>query len=333
VRAMVLTAPTRAETEPLQLQQVERPVPRAGQVLLRVLACGVCRTDLHTVEGELELPRLPLIPGHQIVGVVEQRGEGVSAVEVGERVGLPWLFRTCGECEFCRRRQENLCERAQFTGLHVDGGYAEYLVADEDFVYPISESLSAVEAAPLLCGGVIGYRALRLSGVAPGERLGMWGFGASAHITMQVARFLGCEVYVFTRGEEHRRLALELGATWTGAPEEQAPCPVDAAIVFAPAGEIVPLALRAVRKGGTVALAGIHMSPIPQMPYELLYHERVLRSVANSTREDVRNFLRVAGAIPIRTITQRFALEQANEALLALKQGKVRGTAVLGVAG
>jgi len=346
VRVMVLRETGPIEARPLHLAEVEKPAPGRGQVLVRVLACGVCRTDLHTVEGELELPKLPVVPGHQVVGIIEELGEGVQTVRVGERVGVPWLFWTCGECEFCRRGQsptprgrrygdrgENLCENAKFTGLHVDGGYADYMVADGDFVYPVSEALSPVEAAPLLCGGVIGMRALKLSGIAPGERLGMWGFGGSAHVTMQVARHWGGEVYVFTRGEEHRRLALELGAAWAGRPDEQAPCPVDAAIVFAPAGEIVPLALRAVRKGGTVALAGIHMSPIPEMPYELLYHERVLRSVANSTRQDVRDLLEVAAEIPIRSTTQAFPLEQANEALLALKQGRVRGTAVLDIGG
>ncbi len=329
MRAMVLRAPVAVEAAPLRLTEAERPVPAPGAVLVRVLACGVCRTDLHAVEGELQLPKLPVVPGHQIVGVVEELGEGASGLKIGQRVGIPWLHWTCGECGFCRRQQENLCENVEFTGLHVDGGYADYLLAHADFVYPMSEALSPIAAAPLLCGGVIGMRALRLSGVGAAERLGMWGFGGSAHITMQVARHWGCEVYVFTRGEEHQRLALELGAAWAGKPDDQAPHLVDAAIVFAPAGEVVPMALRAVRKGRTVALAGIHMSPIPEMPYELLYHERVLRSVANSTRQDVRDLLEAAEQIPIRTATQTFSLEQANQALLALKQGEVRGTAVL----
>jgi len=329
MRAMVLQAPAPIEEAPLRLEEVEKPAPRAGEVLVRVLACGVCRTDLHTVEGDLSLPKLPLVPGHQVVGIVEQLGEGVSGLSLGQRVGIPWLHWACGQCSFCRRRQENLCPEAQFTGLHVDGGYAECVLGCEDFVYPISATLSPVEATPLLCGGVIGYRAFRLSGVAPEERLGIWGFGSSAHIVLQVARFLDCEVYVFTRGEQHRALAEQLGAAWVGRPDDEPPGPVDGGIIFAPAGELVPLALKALRKGGTLALAGIYMTPIPQMCYDLLYQERALKSVANSTRQDVRDFLQIAAAAGIRTTTQVYRLEEANQALLDLKQGRLSASAVL----
>lgn len=332
MRAMVLRRTGPIGERPLALEEVPLPEPGPGELRLRVRACGVCHTDLHTVEGELHLPRLPLIPGHQIVGVVEKLGEGTQRFKLGERVGVPWLNWACGECAFCLKGLENLCPNARFTGLHVDGGYAEYAVVPEAFAYPIPAGFSDLQAAPLLCAGVIGYRALRLSGAKAGERLGLFGFGASAHVTIQVARYWGCEVYVFTRAEEHKALARELGAAWVGAPQAGPPERLDSAIIFAPAGWLVPVALRALRPGGTVALAGIHMSPIPEMSYELIYGERAVRSVANMTRQDARELLELAGAIPIRTEVEVYPLAEANEALLRLKEGRVRGAAVLNIA-
>jgi propanol-preferring alcohol dehydrogenase len=329
MRAMVLNHPCPAEQNPLQLREVPLPEPRAGQIRLRVLCCGVCRTDLHIVEGDLKLPKLPVVPGHQIVGMVDATGPGTKLFREEDRVGVPWLYSTDGDCPYCRRGQENLCETGRFTGLYVDGGYAEAVIVGEDFAYSIPAQFDNEHAAPLLCAGVIGYRSLRLSNVRPGERLGMYGFGGSAHIVLQIARHIGCEVYVFTRTTAHRELAKKLGAAWAGASEEHLPQPLDAAIVFAPAGTLVPQALRAVRKGGTVALAGITMSQIPAMDYELLYQERVLRSAANSTREDVRECLRIAAEVPVKTEVQVFPLEQANQALQALKHSRIEGAGVL----
>jgi propanol-preferring alcohol dehydrogenase len=326
---MVLPAPRPVEESPLSLRDLPTPQPGPGEILLRVRACGVCHTDLHTVEGELALPRLPVVPGHQVVGTVAEVGEGVRTFRPGDRVGVPWLYSSCGTCAFCRRGEENLCENAQFTGLHVDGGYAEYMVARADFAYPIPEHFSDAEAAPLLCAGIIGYRSLRLSEVKPGERLGLFGFGASAHLAIQVARHWGCEVFVFTRSEEHRRLAQDLGAAWTGAPDQEPPVPLDRAILFAPAGHLVHNVLRALRRGGTLAINAIHMSPIPELPYALLYWERTIRSVANSTRRDAQEFLQVAAEIPVQTTVEEYPLEEANRALAQLKRGQVRGAAVL----
>jgi propanol-preferring alcohol dehydrogenase len=306
------------------------PEVGAEEIRLRVRACGICHTDLHTVEGDLPLPKLPVVPGHQVVGIVDAVGEKVSRFTIGQRVGVPWLYRTCGTCEFCQRGLENLCRQARFTGLHADGGYAEAMVVHQDFAYPLPESFSDAAAAPLLCAGIIGYRALRLSGVQPGDRLGMWGFGASAHITLQVARHWGCEVYVFTRGEGHRRLARELGAAWAGGAEDDPPAPVHGGIIFAPAGHLVPQALRVLERGGTLALAGVTMTPIPELDYDrLLYWERVVRSVANFTRQDATDFLQLAAQIPVQTTVQTFPLDAANEALLALKRGQINGAAVL----
>jgi len=329
VKSMVLPAPRPVEESPLSLRDLPTPQPGPGEILLRVRACGVCHTDLHTVEGELALPRLPVVPGHQVVGTVAEVGEGVRTFRPGDRVGVPWLYSSCGTCAFCRRGEENLCENAQFTGLHVDGGYAEYMVARADFAYPIPEHFSDAEAAPLLCAGIIGYRSLRLSEVKPGERLGLFGFGASAHLAIQVARHWGCEVFVFTRSEEHRRLAQDLGAAWTGAPDQEPPVPLDRAILFAPAGHLVHNVLRALRRGGTLAINAIHMSPIPELPYALLYWERTIRSVANSTRRDAQEFLQVAAEIPVQTTVEEYPLEEANRALAQLKRGQVRGAAVL----
>lgn len=329
MRAMVLGRPRPIEEQPLIFQEVPEPEPGAREIRLRVRACGVCHTDLHTVEGDLHLPKLPIIPGHQIVGEVEKLGRGAKRFRLGERVGVPWLNWACGECDFCRKGLENLCPHARFTGLHVDGGYAQYAVVPEDFAYPIPDGFPDEHAAPLLCAGVIGYRALRLSEVKEGERLGLYGFGASAHVTIQVARHLGCRVFVFTRSAEHQRLARELGAIWVSEPRVEPPERLDRAIIFAPAGWLVPEALRALRPGGTLALAGIYMTPIPEMEYELLYGERAVRSVANMAREDARELLELAAKIPIETEVEAYPLAEANEVLLRLKGGGIRGAAVL----
>ena len=330
MRAMVLREAKPIEENPLEMMELARPSPGPDEVLIRIRACGVCHTDLHEVEGDLPLPKLPLIPGHEIAGVVESVGSEVARFREGDRVGVPWLYSTCGKCDFCRRGLENLCENARFTGYHVDGGYAQYMVVPEAFAYRLPQGFSDVEATPLLCGGVIGYRALKLSEVRPGERLGLYGFGSSAHMVIQIARRWGCEVYVFTRSEEHRRHALELGAAWVGGAKDTPPHKLDSSIIFAPAGWIVPEALRVLRKGGTLALAGIHMTPIPEMDYDaLLYHERTVRSVANSTRQDVVELLRLAETMQIRTDVQVFPLQEANHVLQLLKRAQIRGTAVL----
>jgi propanol-preferring alcohol dehydrogenase len=320
MRAMVLEAPGR----PLVEREFPKPEPAPGQVLLAVRACGVCRTDLHVADGELQDPKLPLVLGHQIVG---------TAVETGERIGVPWLGWTCGECRYCRSGRENLCDRARFTGYQLDGGFAEYAVADERFCLPLPEAYPDVQAAPLLCAGLIGFRALRLAG--DGERLGLYGFGASAHIVLQVARHQGRHVFAFTRpaDEEGRRFARELGADWAGSSSDTPPEELDAAIIFAPVGELVPVALRATANGGTVVCAGIHMSDIPSFPYDLLWGERVVRSVANLTRADGAEFLALAPLVPVRTEVELFPLEEANEALDHLRAGRVRGAAVLSISG
>jgi len=317
------------EQRPLELLDLPAPVPGPGEVRLRVEACGVCRTDLHIIEGDLPLPRLPLVPGHQIVGVVDQAGKGVTRFREGDRVGVSWLFSTCGRCTFCQRDQENLCDAARFTGYHMDGGYAEVIVAPEAFVYPLSAGFSASEAAPLLCAGVIGFRALRQSNIKPCGRLGLYGFGGSAHIAIQVAVHWGCEVYVFTRSEEHRALARRLGAHWTGRAEDDPPGRLDSAVIFAPVGRLVLEALRVLAKGGTIAIAGITMTPIPALDYSLLYQERTVRSVANSTRQDVLDLLKLASDIPIRTEVHTFPLDEANRALHLLKESRFRGAGVL----
>jgi len=329
MKAMVLRNARPVDENPLQAAEIPVPEPGSEEVQIRISICGLCHTDLHTVEGEIPLPKLPVIPGHQIVGVVESAGKNVTRFKEGDRVGVPWLNSTCRECFFCKRGNENLCESARFTGYHVDGGYAQYTVVSQDFAYHLPAGFSDVEAAPLLCAGVIGFRALRLSRIAEGERLGLYGFGASAHICIQIARRWGCEVYVFTRSQEHRELAQKLGAAWTGSAQDAPPGKLDSAIIFAPAGPLVLDALRALRKGGTVALAGIYMSPIPEMDYSLIYGERVLRSIANSTREDAEGLLRVAAEIPVRTEVELFPLEQANKALQLLKQSKIRGAGAL----
>ncbi len=337
MRAMVLHSPAPIGQRPLQLEEVPDPTPGAEEILVSVNMCGVCRTDLHEVEGELPMKRSPIIPGHQVVGTVGALGEGVTRFRVGDRVGLAWLHDTCCSCEFCVGGTENLCRKARFTGWSVSGGYAEYTTIAEDFAYPIPEGFPDAEAAPLLCGGIIGYRALRLSGIQAGQRLGLYGFGASAHIAIQVARHWGCEVYVFTRTEANRELARELGAMWAGPSRPDADgLPVErklqAAIIFAPAGPLVRDALEIMDKGATLALAGIYMSPVPQLDYlKHLYDEKVIRSVANATRRDGEELLKLAAEIPIRTSTQLFPLEHANEALLALKNSEITGAGVLQV--
>ncbi len=328
MQAMQMAVPKPIEDNPLAAVELPLPEPGAGQLRIRVRACGICHTDLHIVEGEIDLPRLPLVPGHQIVGVVDKLGSGASRFAVGDRVGVPWLYHTDGTCRYCASGRENLCVNAQFTGHDVDGGYAQYMVAPADFAYPLPAGFDDVQAAPLLCAGVIGYRAFRLSEAKRGDRLGLYGFGASAHITIQVARHIGCEVYVFTRGEEHRRLAQQLGATWVGDASEH-PVPLDAAIIFAPAGALVLQALAALDRGGTLALAGIYMTPIPQFDYKLIYGERTMRSVANATRRDAEELLTLAAKIPIHTEVKTFALADANKALQMLKAGQIEGAGVL----
>jgi propanol-preferring alcohol dehydrogenase len=293
----------------------------------------VCRTDLHVIEGELPTRLSPLIPGHQIVGEIEARGERASAYEIGARVGIAWLHSTDGTCEYCRSGRENLCDRPSFTGYTVNGGYAEYALAEEGFVYPIPKGFDDEQAAPLLCAGIIGFRSLRLSGIQRGGKLGLYGFGAAAHVAIQVARHWGADVYACTRDKRHQKLAMELGAIWAGGTVDPPPALLDSAVIFAPAGEIVPAALQALKKGGTLALGGIHMSQIPPLDYNLLYQERVVRSVANNTRQDGHDFLRVAAEIPIRTQIELFPLNEANRALNALKNDAIRGAAVLKIAG
>jgi propanol-preferring alcohol dehydrogenase len=329
MNACFLPHPGSVDEGPLVWSDVARPEPADDEVRVAVHACGVCRTDLHVVEGELEPRRSPVIPGHQVVGVVDARGTSARRFELGQRVGVAWLHRTCGRCEFCVAGRENLCDRPQFTGWTVDGGYAEFVVAPQAFVYPIPQDFTDLQAAPLLCAGIIGFRSLRLSGISEGSRLGLVGFGAAAHVAIQVARHWGAKVYAITREPRHRDLARDLGAAWAGGVSEAPPEHLDAVIVFAPAGELVPPALAMLRKGGVLVLGGIHMSPIPSLDYSLLYQERVIRSVANNTRADGEDFLRVAAQIPIRTEVQRFPLREANRALAELKHDRVRGAAVL----
>ncbi len=329
MQAMRLSQPALAEDSPLELTQLTLPRPAPGQALLRVLYCGVCRTDLHLVEGEIRPPSLPVTPGHQVVAEVEALGEGVNRLAIGQRVGAAWLAWACGGCEFCRRGQQNLCRRARFTGFHQDGGFAEYMLAEADFILPLPGEISDLQAAPLLCAGIIGYRSLRQAELQPGERLGLFGFGASAHLAIQVARHWGCQVYVFTRSPDHRRHAERLGAAWTGAAEDSPPQPLDRAVLFAPDGRLVPAALGKLRPGGTLAVNAIYLSPIPEMPYDLLYGERTLRSVTNATYPDGLDFLELAAAIPLQADTALYPLEEANEALIDLKHSRLEGEAVL----
>jgi propanol-preferring alcohol dehydrogenase len=313
----------------LRYKSVPDPRPRPDQVLVKVAACGVCRTDLHVVDGELSDPKLPIIPGHEIVGRVEAFGSAVTSFRIGDRVGIPWLGHTCGHCSFCGSGRENLCDAPLFTGYQIDGGYAEYTAAEAAYCFPLPESYSDTAAAPLLCAGLIGYRALCMCGDA--GKLGIYGFGAAAHIVAQVAQFEHKSVYAFTRNgdREAQQFALGLGCVWAGASDQQAPVQLDAAIIFAPVGALVPSALASVRKGGTVVLGGIHMSDIPAMPYALLWGERIVRSVANLSRQDAREFLELAGRVPIATHVEPFALSDANIALDRLRGGSLTGAAVL----
>ena len=332
MKAMIVKERAPIEKMPLRLTDLPIPMPRAGEVLVRVEACAICRTDLHVVEGELPARRTPVVPGHQAVGRIERLGPGSTRFEVGARVGVPWLHASCGVCSYCGRGDENLCERPRFTGYDVDGGYAGYQVAPEAFIYPLPTVLPASQIAPLLCAGIIGYRALRQSGVRKGERLGLYGFGASAHVVIQIARHWGCEVYVSTRGERRRRLAAELGAVWVGEATDRPPQKLNAAILFAPAGELVPVALAALDRGGTLAIAGIYITDIPALNYEKhLFQERGIRSVTANTRQDGEALLRLAEEIPIRTRVEVFPLAEANEALQRLKHDGIEGAGVLQV--
>ncbi len=326
---MVLGAQAPIAQRPLHPTDVDVPAPAADEILVRVAACGICRTDLHVIEGDLPPRRMPVVPGHQVVGRVERAGAAATRFRPGDRVGIAWLRRTCGTCAWCRSGRENLCERAEFTGWTADGGYADFALVPEAWAYRVPEVFGDAEAAPLLCAGIIGYRALRLAALPPGGRLGLYGFGSSAHITLQVARARGHEVYVCTREASHRELARSLGAAWAGDIAAAPPQPLDGAIVFAPAGEVVPPALAALAPGGTVALAGIHMTDIPALPYERLFRERGLRSVTANTRADGEELLAAAAAIPIRPRVTTFPLEAANEALRLLARGDVRGSGVL----
>ncbi|MCZ6588278.1 MAG: zinc-dependent alcohol dehydrogenase family protein [Alphaproteobacteria bacterium] len=325
MRAMVLD---RANT-PLVLRTIDDPTPGPDDVLIGVRACGVCRTDLHIVDGELTGPKLPIIPGHEIVGEVIAVGERVERFEIGERVGVPWLGHTCGACHYCASGHENLCDAPGFTGYTIDGGYADQTVADQQYVFALPSGYSDAEAAPLLCAGLIGYRSLRMAGDA--ARLGVYGFGAAAHIVAQVALFEGHEVFAFTKpgDQASQDFARGLGAVWAGGSDERPPQPLDAAILYAPVGALVPIALKAVRKGGTVVCAGIHMSDIPAFPYEILWEERTVRSVANLTRRDGEEFLTLAPQVPIKTVVETFPLTDANKALNRLRNGQITGAAVL----
>ena len=325
MKAMVLEA----VRTPLRPATLPDPTPGPGQILLRVRACGICRTDLHVVDGELPEPKLPLVPGHQIVATVAGLGPGTTRFAVGRQVGVPWLGSTCGRCEFCRSGRENLCDHARYTGYQIDGGFAEMTVADERFCFPIPEGYPDLQAAPLLCAGLIGYRSLRMAGDA--RRIGFYGFGAAAHILVQVAKYQGREIYAFSRPGDtaSQEFARGLGAVWAGGSDERPPEPLYAAIIFAPAGDLVPAALRAVAKGGTVVCAGIHMSDIPAFPYSILWEERVLRSVANLTRQDGEEFLALAPKVPVRTVVHPYPLERANDALADLQAGRFAGAGVL----
>jgi propanol-preferring alcohol dehydrogenase len=329
MKAMILKDFAPIEQSPLELVDLPVPEPGPDEILIRVNVCGVCHTDLHTVEGELPEANLPIIPGHQVVGRVERTGDRASRFEQGERVGVAWLYSADLTCPFCTRGNENLCEQGRFTGYHENGGYTEYMLIPEKFAYAIPDVFEDVEAAPLLCAGIIGYRALRLSEIEPGQKLGLIGFGASAHVAIQVAVHWGCEVFVFSRSEDHRALAEKLGAVWTGTSKDEPPAKLDSVVNFTPAGPTVLDGMRMLDKGGTQALAGIYMSPIPEMDYmEYLYQERTLRSVANATRQDGEDLLRIAAEIPIRPTTTSFPLEEANKVLQLLKDSKIDGAAV-----
>jgi propanol-preferring alcohol dehydrogenase len=329
MHAQLLRSPAPVESSPLQWAELPDPTPGRGQILIRVSACGVCHTDLHTVEGELAAPRLPIVPGHQVVGTVAALGPEAAGWAAGDRAGVFWLYRACDRCAFCGRGEENLCPDAEFTGLDRDGGYASYMLAQADFALRIPDSFRDEDAAPLLCAGIIGYRSLRKAEVQPGETVGLFGFGASAHLALQVARHWNCRVFVFTRSPAHRKHALSLGAEWAGSAEDSPPAPVDRAVIFAPAGVLVPAALVRLRRGGTLAINAIYMSNIPEISYTLLYGERTLRSVANATRRDAAEFLSLAAEIPLRVTAHTFGLREANHVLRLIKESQLDGAAVL----
>jgi len=330
MKAMVLSEIAPIESAPLKLTDLPDPQPAPGQVRLRVSCCAICRTDLHVIEGDLPQEKLPIVPGHQVVGVVDMLGEGCKRLKVAQRVGVAWLRHTCGGCEFCESGRENLCGDQRFTGYHADGGYAELAVVDENFAYEIPEGFSDVSAAPLLCAGIVGYRAFKRSNPRDGAALAIYGFGSSAHVICQIALHRGMDVYVVTRGAGHRELAIEMGAKWAGETADGMPVKTDSAIIFAPAGELVPQALSALKKGGTLSLAGIHMTPLPEMDYEkYIFHERDIHSVTANTRADGRELLAQAAEIPIRPHTTTYPLDQANEALCDLKADRLNGTGVL----
>lgn len=333
MRAWSVVRPAPMDDHPLELSERPAPEPAPDEILVRVRVCGVCRTDLHLAEGDLT-PRGPgVVPGHQVVGVVEQAGESTDRFAVGDRVGIAWLRRTCGSCQWCRRGAENLCPTSAYTGWDADGGFAEYAVVPAAFAYRVPEAYDDVHAAPLLCAGIIGYRSLRISGIRPGQVLGLFGFGSSAHLAIQVARHWGCPVAVFARSDAERQLGLRLGASWAGGYDDVPPVPLDAAVTFAPVGSVVVAALAATAPGGTVAINAIHLDRMPEFSYDLLWKERSLRSVANFTRRDAREFLELAAAIPIQAETTVFSLDDAPEALARLEEGAIRGSAVLDIAG
>lgn len=329
MKALRLHAPGPIEDNPLRSEQVADPNPGEGQLLLKVLASGICHTDLHIIEGDIQPDHLPLTPGHQVVGEVVGIGARVMGWSLGERAGVPWLYNACSTCDYCLRGEENLCREAKFTGFHVDGGYAEFILAQAKYALKVPKKIKDTDVAPLLCAGIVGYRSLRKSDLQPGERLGLVGFGASAHLVIQVAVHWGHEVYVFTRSKSHRELAKALGAAWVGDVQDAAPASLDRAIIFAPSGQLVPVMLQKIRPGGTLALNAIHMTPIPEFPYRLIWEERTLRSVANATYQDGVDFLKLAADVPVRAHIERYPLEKANEALKDMKESKIDGAGVL----
>lgn len=329
MKAIRLHKPGPIETNPLQTEELEEPLPGEGQLLLKVLASGICRTDLHIIEGDIQPPQFPLTPGHQVVGEVVAIGAGVKGWTIGERAGVPWLHSACSTCDHCLRGEENLCREAEFTGFHVDGGYAEAILAQAKYVLKVPQAIRDEDLAPLLCAGIVGFRSLHKSDLQPGERLGLVGFGASAHLVIQVAIHWGHEVYVFTRSKRHQGLAKKLGASWVGEAQEEAPTSLDRAIIFAPAGSLVPIMLQKLRPGGTLALNAIHMTAIPEFPFRLIWEERTLRSVANATYQDGVEFLKLAAEIPVRANIERYTLEQAGEALNDMKESRIDGAGVL----
>jgi propanol-preferring alcohol dehydrogenase len=329
MHAQLLHTAAPVAASPLQWTELPDPQPGPRQIAIHVSACAVCHTDLHTVEGDLPLPQLPIVPGHQVIGEVASLGPDASGWSIGDRAGVFWMYQSCDQCEYCKRGEENLCPSAEFTGLHRNGGYAEYILAQADFALRIPDAFDDVHAAPLLCAGIIGYRSLRKADVQPGDTVGLFGFGASAHLAIQVARYWNCRVFVFTRSASHRDHALSLGAEWTGSATDPPPTPLDRAVIFAPSGALVPAALAHLRPGGTLAINAVSMSDIPSFPYSIVYGERTLRSVANATRRDAAEFLKLAAEIPIQVTVQTFGLKEANRVLQLLKDSKVDGAAVL----